>query len=122
MAITLERLQQSAASLGNLAQVGSLPVKKKYWLSRLIDKVDAELKAFEKARIELVKKHGEGDEQQGWRVLPENLVAFGKDQAELLTVEIDLGIDLSFSIEELDSDRLTAADFLNLRWLIAEPE
>ena len=62
MLITLGELRKSATSLSRLAQVGTLPVKKKYWLGRLIDKADGELKRCEKERVELVKKDADGND------------------------------------------------------------
>ena len=122
MFISLGELRKSATSLSRLAQVGTLPVKKKYWLGRLIEKADGELKRCEKERVELIKKYGEGDEEKGWQVTTDNLTAFSKEESELYEIEVDLEVYLSFSIEELDSDKITAADFVNLKWLIAEPE
>lgn len=122
MTITLQKLQQAATSLSNLAQVTTLPIKKKYWLGRFIEQAETELKRVEKQRVELVKKYGEGDEEKGYRLKPENVSAFAKDYEELLSVEVEFDFELRFTIEELDSDKLNAADFANLGWLIAEPD
>lgn len=39
-----------------------LPVKTAYWLARFLNKFESEANAFEKARINLVTKHGKKDE------------------------------------------------------------
>lgn len=122
MMITLQKLQQSANSLSNLAQVTTLPVKKKYWLGRFIEQAEAELKRVEKQRVELIKTYGEGDDEKGFRLKSENVPAFAKDYDELLSVEVSFDFELQFTIEELDSDKLNAADFANLGWLIAAPD
>jgi len=36
-----------------------LPIKTKYWLGRLSDKLEAHKKSVEKLRLELIEKHGE---------------------------------------------------------------
>ena len=122
MIITLGKLRKSAVSLSRLTEIGTLPIKKKYWLARLIDKAEGGLIQCEKERVKLVKKYGEGDEEKGWQVTSENLAAFAKEESELYEIELDLEVDLSFSIDELDSDKITAADFVNLKWLITDPE
>ena len=119
MKITLKQLTESFASLGKFANDEALSIKQKYWLSRIAGAAEKEMQAFEKHRLELVKKHG--DERDGqWTVPPAKMTAFQAEFDDLLTAEVDLPGD-PIKLDTLpEAIKLTALDLTRLEWLICE--
>ena len=84
-----------------------LPVKPSYWLARITNKVESELKAFEKTRMGLIAKHAKKDkngnpmfilDKNGNPKRPHeynvpNIEAFNKEFNELTEQEFEINID-----------------------------
>lgn len=105
-------------SLIKLGAESGLPMKKRYWLGRLLDAVISEIKAIEKHRNDLVKKYA-GDEP---RVPDSKVEAFHQEFNDLLDVEIDLP-DVGITLDDLGKDSaLNAIDLMSLDWIITETE
>lgn len=90
-----------------------LPVKIAFNLSYVIDKIDAELKRFDDFRIKLVKKYGK-ETENGFEVLRENSIVFGKDMDELLSTEVDITIPFDISIDLLNDAKFSIIDIKSL--------
>lgn len=73
-----------------------LPIKVKYWLGRLSEKLETHKESVEKLRVELVRKYG--DEENGNFSIPyekegksnPNFEKFHKDYNELLSEELEI--------------------------------
>lgn len=82
-----------------------LPVKPSYWLARIATKLDSELRAFEKARVNLVIKYARKDEKGNPIVKKDkdgkptrdydvpDMDAFNKEYDELAEQEIEININ-----------------------------
>lgn len=119
----LSKITESKDSLQKLAQT-NLPAKVAYMISKLINKINPDLKIYEEQRSKLVKKHGEciDKENDVWNVIKKNEKKFYADLDKLLAIEVDIGFSKNkplkkIKIEELGDITLTAADFVNLDWL-----
>lgn len=82
----------AAMSAARALAAEKLPVKAKYWLGRLIDRMEPEFKAIEKSRTELLLKHGTLNEDGVTvKLSKEQAHAFGKEfEAEILGNEIEI--------------------------------
>lgn len=125
MNITLKELSESFAHLGKFAQIEpgqGITAKQAYWISRIAEAAESEMKRMEKQRIALVKQFGRGDDNGNHQVIPEQAEAFGKAFEELLDVEIELpGDPIKFS-DLGENIKLSGLDLLRLRWLIKGEE
>jgi len=104
MKIKAGDLRMIAEGLFEILKI-DLPVKPSYWLARIANKVESEMKAFETARMSLVKKHANKDEK-GEPILikdkdgkPTNaydvpdMETFNKEFDELVEQEIEININ-----------------------------
>jgi hypothetical protein len=87
-----------------------LNLKTKYWLNRLVTKLQAEKKAFNDSRDSLIKELGEEQEDGSISIPMErdgkqnpNIVEFNKQAEELLNQEIEIDVH-KFSIDNFDFD------------------
>lgn len=126
MKITLEKLINSASSnetekspLNKLLDT-KLPVKTSYRISRVISKIEPEIKLFNQTRLELIKKHGKEDKETGQYNIPKKSIEkFTKEINELLTQEIEIDFDC-VKIEELGDITIEPSILVSLDWLITE--
>jgi hypothetical protein len=105
-----------------------VPVKTKYWMSRLINKIDSELKSYEEVRVGLIKEFGkekldEEGKPEGFEIDmkdKEKSEAFYKKFSELQDQEIELEFT-KIKIEELEgSEGVTIQLLMQLDWLVQE--
>jgi len=93
MKIKLEKLINATGALNWLSEVSDvdhLDATAKYNLARVLGAVAPHMVAYEAARLAAVKRYGEEGEE-GLRVPPKNLAAFGEEMLELLrTTECEL--------------------------------
>ena len=128
----LATIINSQEALKNLTQL-KLPVKVSYKISKLINLMIPELKVFDEAKLQLVKKLGlpaentsiVNGEPQEWQVLPKNMEEFQKDLTTLIEQEVDLGFTADkplekISLESLGDVSIAPQDLINLEWLISE--
>jgi len=87
-----------------------LNLKTKYWLNRLVTKLQAEKKAFNDSRDSLIKELGEAQEDGSISIPMEkdgkqnpNIIEFNKQAEELLNQEIEIDVH-KFSIDNFDFD------------------
>lgn len=94
--IKLELLELRAIMEGlNTIMTDHLPIKASYWVSKLAKKIDKEFGHSEEARMLLVKKYGELDENgnlisKGSQYNIKDRLAFDKEFNDLMKTEIDL--------------------------------
>lgn len=118
MQITLKQLRESAGALGKLGNAVGLPVKKAYWLGRLIDQAEGPLNTLEKRRQSLIKELSPGDGQP-W---PDATVEqFEAQFTALLDEKVELP-DVAFTLDEVAKADLSAIELRVLGWLITAPE
>jgi GTP1/Obg family GTP-binding protein len=117
----LGKLVQASGSLKKLLNA-DLPAREAYRLSRMATRMEEELTAVEKLRIDLVmKKYGTQKEDKTWFVPPEKLEVFHKEYNELLDVEVDIPT-VKIKLEVLDDVKLSAVDLGNLSFLLEEEQ
>lgn len=105
--IKIEEMADSVDSLGELTKV-SLPIKVSYWISRLITKVNRELKHFSEQRDKLIESLGEQKEDGEYRVTKDKLSEYKDKLHEMMQVEIEIeGID-KISIQDLGNIQIQA--------------
>lgn len=84
------------AAMPAMAEFGKkdMPARAAYRVSKLVRKMNAAGKDFDKARMDAVKRHGEMKKldsgEDGWKVKPENREAFEKEMEALTAEEVDL--------------------------------
>lgn len=122
MQITLAQIRASVET-GALARLAGqkLPIKLSYWIgNRLLPSVQREFDTTEKARVELVQKHGTQDEAGNWSVKTEAFAAFATEFNELLSESVTVNCR-AYTLDELpDSFEITPADMRALGWLIID--
>lgn len=122
--VKLSEIINSQQSL-NVLLGTSLPVKIAYQLSKLVNKIQPDLKIYDEQRMKLVKELGEQTdaEKDLWTIKPENMVKYTEEMAKLLDVEVDINLfaDKPFEkikIEDLGDINVEAKDLVSLDWLI----
>lgn len=75
-------------SLGSVKDFGKF-TKAPYWIGKLLNELQKELDAYEKARVSLVSKCG-GDVATNKEIPPENAAEYTKGLAELLEMDVEL--------------------------------
>lgn len=91
-------------------QKTKLPIKVSYWLKRMNDKLQPDLKVLFEKRMELMKEMGQetDKEKQLWTIRPEHI--------ERYTAEINKLLDLELNVE------WTAIDISELGEVTIEPK
>ena len=117
MNLKLGDVRNSLDSLKKLLGT-DLPVKVSYKLSKIVKKVNSEIKELEDKRIELIKQYGELKDEK-IEVKPENLVLFMSELQTLLDLEIDLDIQ-PIKLDELGDIKFSAVDLADLEKFIVE--
>ncbi len=121
----LAQLVGSEESLVKLMAL-KLPVKVSYKLSKLVFKMQPDLKIWQEKRLELFKEYGDHDEKTDlYTVKPENAVKFQEELAKLLDIDVDLDFapDKPFekiSVADLGNIEIESSTLINLDWLLSE--
>lgn len=127
MKLTLsnERIVNTINVLGDLNNA-KLPVKVTYAITKNINKINSELKAYNKEKTKLIDKYGEKDKEGKLKVdkkgnIPlkkEHIEDYNRDIAELLSIENEIDIhminldDLLNSNCNISPAGLVAIDFM----------
>ena len=95
-----------------------------YRLEKILGKVNKELMAIEKIRVDLITKHGEKDEKgNGMKVGEANMEIFTKEYSAFLEEELDLDISpIPYELLERSGIRIAATDIHALGKLIDVPQ
>lgn len=117
----LKTLIQAQQSLQNLSQI-KFDSDVRYKLKSIYKRIGSEIETYHETRNELIKSLGAFEEKlQTWKVLPENLPAFHKEEQKLLELEIDLVIE-KFPRSTLEGKEISVADDINLEFLFEDAE
>ncbi|MCK9370955.1 hypothetical protein M0R04_13675 [Candidatus Dojkabacteria bacterium] len=114
----LKTILEDLDKLTSLSKI-KLPIKVSYWVSRILSKVNSELKSFQEQRNKLIEEYGEQDEKTKQFTVkdPEKLKVFSKEINELLDVEVELDVK-KISIKDLGA--ITIEPELLLNWIFIE--
>lgn len=110
MKLTYGTINNAFPALCKLAKL-DLRAAEAVRLARLLGKIETELKPLEEARRKLITKYGEKTEDGGYKIKPENLETFSKENKELFDAEIDIAAD---KIEIKSDIQIDAATVLAL--------
>lgn len=106
----------------------ALPVKTAYKLSRLFRMLNTEIEFYTDKLSTLVDQYAQKDENgnrvstedgTGIKIQPDKMTEFQKELNELLELQVDTG-DISFTLDELSSVKLTLEEFDNFVPFIKE--
>ena len=127
MKLTLsnERIVNTINTLGGLSNA-KLPVKVAYAITKNINKINSELKAYNEEKAKLIDKYAEKDkegklktDEYGNVTLKEEYIQeWNRDMAELLSIENEIDIHMIHLDDLLNSNytispaELTAIDFM----------
>lgn len=122
--ITLQKIIESQSGLSKLID-SKLPIKISYKVSKMINKIQPEVRVYEETRQRLVRELGQEDtETKTISVKPENLEKFQNELKKLLEVEVDLTFGLTKEIEKISIQDLDISiepkELLALDWLLTE--
>jgi len=114
--VQLSELLNSVDALQKLSQT-NLKARSAYYVSKLLKVADKEIQEFNDARMNLIKKYGEKDEngelitddKGNCKILPENIADFQKELNDLLAVEAELNAN-KINLEELGDIEFTPKD------------
>jgi len=121
--IKLNSLVNAQDSLAKLI-TKELPIKTSYRLSKIISKVNSELKQFHKTRENLIKKYGVEDlKAKTWQIPDDDEESKEKYQAdvtELLDVDVELSGFSPLLITEFEGVKISALDLSLMSELITD--
>lgn len=118
MKFTLAEIKTIGKNMHKLGKL-ELPISVSYRLTKLIEVCGKELALVEKARTELVKKHGEGDGKGGFRVKKENESRFREEYGQLLMEEVEIDFE-PIPIDDLEGFNVSPIDLSQLGKIIRE--
>jgi hypothetical protein len=123
MKVHLRELQELVQGLNSILEE-KLPAKIAYWLARNADKLNQEMRAFEKTRINTLEKHATKD-KNGKPVIKNNRYElkdtkdFDAEISKFLDEEIDIDLK-TISLEALGDVKLKTIDMIRLQKIIKE--
>ena len=123
MKVQLRELQALAQGITSILEE-KLPAKAAYWLARNGDKLDQELRAFEKTRIATLEKHARKDKDgkaviKGKEYQLDKREAFEVEMNKFLDEEVE--VDLKpISLETLGDVKLKTIDMIRLQKIIKD--
>lgn len=120
ISVKLEQLVNSTDALRGLSQK-SLKARSAYAVSKILKAADTEMTNFNEARMELIKKYGEKDEngelkqdeKGNVRVEPEFIQSFSDELKDLLDTEVEISAN-KISIGDLGDVEFTPAEMAQL--------
>lgn len=127
--VRLETIVDAMPALAVFAQK-ELPAKAAYRVAKLVRKMTAESSDYQKARLEAFKQYGEktmlkderGQEQEGYRVKPENQAACDAQLRALLDEEVDLEGCAMIQFADIEKLELAPAVLADLDPFIEAPK
>jgi hypothetical protein len=99
--------KESLSRLGN----ESLPIKLSYRLSKLIKRINDELKLFDENRSKIFNRY---KDSEGTRIPDENIIEFNRTMSELVDIEINIDLNPLDLTDLVDKLNLSAFDLINL--------
>lgn len=125
--VKMVKLQQIIASQEGLNKLLStkLPIKSAYAISKLVNKIQPDIKVYDEQRIKLIKELGTqtDPEKDVWSVNPENVAQFQEELTKLQDIDVDLGFGEGKELEkiniaDLGDTQIEPNDLLPLEWLL----
>jgi len=118
----LNQIIGSQESLAKLLEL-KIPIKVSYKVSKLINKIQPDLKIYEEKRMDLFKEYGVLDEEkQVYNLKPENIEKFSEDLKTLLDTDIDMSFGEGKELEKIKindlSGEIEPKYLIALDWLI----
>lgn len=121
--ITLSQVIDSQQSLHKLSNM-RLPIGVAYKISKLINKLQPDLRIYEEQRAKLVKDLGEQTDKEKdlWTIKPENTAKFTEEIKKLQEIEVNLNFGEGKGLEKVKVDELGDVevepnDLVSLDWL-----
>lgn len=118
MELKLGQLIGSVDSLKELAAT-KLSALVSLKLARFLKRVDEELKLYEEARVEAIKKYGVDKGDGTWEVLPENVSVYQSEMLQLWEHAVNFD-EVSISLADLEKVNIEPKHLMALDWLIKE--
>lgn len=126
--IKLEELINCAEGLKNLSQK-QLKARTAYTVGKLLKVADAEMNEFNEARMKLIKKYGEKDENnelitdenENVHIPNESVEAFNSELQDLLSASIELNAN-KIKLDDLDDVDFTPSEMTQLDPFIESDE
>lgn len=120
--ISLEQILIGEQALMKLGQARELPAKTKYWIGKLLETANKEVKNYQELRIEALNKWGKLEEgKQEYSFEAGKREQFEKEVKDLLTVEIPIKL-AKLTFEELDKTDLSAIEIVSIEWMVDHGE
>ena len=128
MKLSNEKILNTINVLGKLNN-SQLPIKVAYAISKNINKIECELKAYNTEKAKLIDKYGEKDAEEKLKVdaqgnvniKKECIEDWNKDMAELLSIENEVNIHMIQLGDLFNSNcNITPAELSAIDFMIAE--
>ena len=118
--IKLEQLINSAESLKSLSQK-SLKARSAYAVSKILKAADEEMTAFNEARMNLIRKYGEkddngelkSDENGNVHIIADSLNTFNQELRDLMDTQIEINAN-KIQINDIGDVEFTPAEMAQL--------
>ena len=118
MIVKVEQILQAKESLNTLSMM-KIPIYVSFGISKIIHKINDELRAFEDARLILIKKYGYEESKDKWKVKEENIEKFQPEVKKLMEIEFDLNTK-KIKVKDLGDITIAPALLYNLDFLLEE--
>ena len=124
MKVKISDLLNSTEALQKLAKT-ELKAKLAWQVGRILRAADEEIKNFNEARLTLIRKYGEKDENGelitddggNCKILPDQITTFQEELNELIAADIDINAN-KILIDDLNSIDFTPAEMTQLEMFI----
>ena len=120
ISVTLEQLINGSDAFKTLSQK-PLKARTAYAVGKILKSVDTEMQSFNDARMELIRKYGEKDdnnelktdEQGNVRILPEVLDSFNNELHDLLETLVELNVN-KIRIDDIEDINFTPSEMAQI--------
>jgi len=115
------KLVEAVQGFNALQRIGieKMPIKLAYTIQRNMRLLEADVRAYEEKRVDLIKtKYGVKDEEDNFKVPPKRFDAFQKQLNQLGQVEIEVAIQ-TIPMEDVTFN-ISPNDLIFLEWLFVD--
>lgn len=113
----LSKIVNAYEALSKIQSTNNLPFLLAWQFSDVLESLDKHYKRYNEEREKIVKKYGEPNEDESYRIKPENLTKFQSDMNKLLLTKIDLKVDDVIQLEDLIDAKLVINKDVNLSFI-----
>ena len=122
--VSIKDLVGSTEALQKLASM-ELKAKTSWQIGRILKSADAEIQSFNEARMNLIRKYGEKDEngelitddKGNCKILEEGVKEFASELNDLIEQEVELNAN-KVAVEDLDGKEFTPSEMAQLEMFI----